>query len=67
MKRYQVPVASVRPLGLKAQGELGDFVLVFAGDETAACFVAIDKMRDKYLRHQNMDTEWKVTGEPVEC
>jgi hypothetical protein len=42
-------------------------VYVFASSAEEARLAAIDKMADKYLRHQNKRTRWEVTGEPVEA
>jgi len=42
-------------------------VYVLATSEQEARSAAIDKMADKYLRHQNMRTRWEVTREPVEA
>jgi hypothetical protein len=42
-------------------------VYVFATSQQEARLGAIDKMADKYLRHQNKHTRWEVTGEPIEA
>jgi hypothetical protein len=42
-------------------------VYVFAVSEQEARLAAIDKMEDKYRRHQNKHTRWEVTGDPVEA
>jgi len=42
-------------------------VYVFASSAQEARLAAIDKMTDKYLRHQNRRTRWEVTGEPMEA
>jgi hypothetical protein len=42
-------------------------VYVFATGAQEARLAAIDKMADKYLRHQNKRTRWEVTGELVEA
>ena len=42
-------------------------IYVFATSEQEARLAAIDKMADKYLRHQNKHTRWEVTGDPVEA
>ena len=42
-------------------------VYVFATSEQEARLAAIDKMADKYLRHQNKRTRWEVTGDPMEA
>jgi hypothetical protein len=39
---------------------------VFATGKDEARAAAVEKMCDKYLRHQNLRTDWIVTGEPVE-
>jgi hypothetical protein len=41
-----------------------DGVTVFAGNKQEAREAAVDKMADKYLRHQNLQTTWEVVGEP---
>jgi hypothetical protein len=42
-------------------------VVVFACGAEGAKLAAIDKMQDKYLRHQDKFTEWEVIGEPWRC
>jgi hypothetical protein len=39
---------------------------VFACNEEKAKWAAIEKIEDKYLRHQNKQTTWVIDGEPVE-
>jgi hypothetical protein len=41
-------------------------VTVFSGSKQGAREAATEKMKDKYLRHQNLETKWVVAGEPVE-
>jgi len=42
-------------------------VYVLATGEQEARLAAIDKMADKYLRHQNKHTRCEVTDDPVEA
>jgi hypothetical protein len=72
LKRYSVPVRCVSHRniwtcedGSKTSGPID--VLVFATNKSGAQVAAIEKMVDKYLRHQNKHTEWIVTGQPKEC
>jgi hypothetical protein len=62
LKRYAVQVRCVQPPDIE-----GGVVLVFATSERDACAAAIDKMWDKYLRHQNKRTTWITVGEPEEA
>lgn len=59
MKRYHVRMSS-----LTGQGEADCYV--FATSVEHAKEAAIDKMRDKWLRHQDKITEWEVIGDVVE-
>jgi hypothetical protein len=63
LKRYCVPVRCTSHPDIWTP-EPG--VYVFAGDEAGAREAAVEKMQDKYLRHQSTTTEWEVTGDPVE-
>ena len=64
LKRWDVPV---RCTSRNVKAEFANVVMtVFATSEEGARFAAIDKITDKYLRHQNKRTTWVVTGEPVE-
>jgi len=71
LKRYSVPVrcASHRNIWRTEDGRKTDRaeVLVFATSKSKAKIAAVEKMADKYLRHQNKQTYWVVTGEPEEC
>jgi ABC-type iron transport system FetAB ATPase subunit len=42
-------------------------VLVFATNAEDAKAAAVEKMIDKYLRHQSKRTTWITVGEPKEC
>jgi hypothetical protein len=42
-------------------------MIVFAATCHGAAIAAIEKIEEKYLRHQNKQTTWIVDGEPVEC
>jgi hypothetical protein len=41
-------------------------VTVFATTARGAREAAVEKMQDKYLRHQDLKTTWEVVGKPVE-
>jgi hypothetical protein len=64
LKRWLVPVRCTSNSKI-VPPEPG--VYVFATGAQEARLAAIDKMADKYLRHQNKRTRWEVTGEPVEA
>jgi hypothetical protein len=40
---------------------------VFATNTEDAKTAAVEKMIDKYLRHQSKRTTWIAVGEPEEC
>jgi hypothetical protein len=61
MKRFDVPVRCIEPAGIEPVT-----VTVFSGSKQGAREAATEKMKDKYLRHQNLETKWVVAGEPVE-
>jgi hypothetical protein len=61
MKRYAVTVKCTTPLRpvRQAYGDsLRTDVLVFAGSPEQARVAAVEKMRDKWLRHQDLKTDW---------
>jgi hypothetical protein len=60
LKRFFVPLRS-----LTGQGDVE--CLVFACRIEDAGPAAIEKMRDKWLRHQNEQTDWRVIGQIQEC
>jgi hypothetical protein len=61
LNRFVVPVRCVKPEGIEPTT-----VIVFSDTKEDAREAATEKMMDKYLRHQNLQTEWVVTGEPQE-
>jgi hypothetical protein len=72
LRRWSVPVRCVsRPhkIWQLPDGSMTDRceMIVFATSKIGACDAAVDKIVDKYLRHQNKHTKWVVTGEPEEC
>jgi hypothetical protein len=60
LKRFSVPLRS-----LTGQDDVQ--CLVFACRIEDAGPAAIEKMRDKWLRHQNKHTDWRVIGQIEEC
>jgi hypothetical protein len=60
LKRFAVPLRS-----LTGQGDAE--CIVFASSIVHAGPAAVEKMKDKWLRHQNKHTRWKVIGKIVEC
>jgi hypothetical protein len=46
---------------MTGQGET--VCIVFAGSIKAAGPVAIEKIKDKYRRHQGIETDWKINGD----
>jgi hypothetical protein len=65
LRTYCVPIRCTSHPKFLAQGDDGDFVLVFATSIEGAKLAAVDKMVDKYLRHRNIETTWVITGEPL--
>jgi hypothetical protein len=63
LKRYSVPVRCVSHRNIW----MPDGVLVFATTVEDAKVAAIEKMVDKYIRHQGKRTHWVTTGEPEQC
>jgi hypothetical protein len=61
LKRYSVPVRCTSHISIPQNS-----VLVFAIDPRDAKEAAIEKLVDKYLRHQNKRTFWTTVGEPQE-
>jgi hypothetical protein len=61
LNRFVVPVRCIKPEGIEPTT-----VIVFASSQQAAREAATQKMADKYLRNQNLETQWDVTGEPEE-
>lgn len=61
MRRYDVKVECLSHPHLKQAT-----VTVFAGTATHATHMAIEKIADKYARHQSLDTRWIVIDDPVE-
>jgi hypothetical protein len=59
--RFVVTVRCIKPEGIEPAT-----VIVFASSQQAAREAATEKMADKYLRHQDLETQWEVTGEPEE-
>jgi hypothetical protein len=60
LKRFSVPLRS-----MTGQGDAE--CVVFASGVKQAGPAAIEKMKDKWLRHQNKRTRWHVIGKIEEC
>jgi hypothetical protein len=63
LKRYAVSVRCTSHQNIIWTSE----VLVFATNTEDAKTAAVEKMIDKYLRHQSKRTTWIAVGEPEEC
>jgi ABC-type iron transport system FetAB ATPase subunit len=63
LKRYAVLVRCTSHRNIIWNPE----VLVFATNAEDAKAAAVEKMIDKYLRHQSKRTTWITVGEPKEC
>jgi hypothetical protein len=60
LKRFSVPLRS-----LTGQGDVECLVFVVRIEDAGPA--AIEKMRDKWMRHQNKQTDWRVIGQIQEC
>ena len=71
MRRWSVPVRCVSHSRIwrTENGGMSNraIMIVFAATCHGAAIAAIEKIEEKYLRHQNKQTTWIVDGEPVEC
>ena len=65
LKRYAVKVACIHPRNIAQPA--GGAVTVFALNTTAARYAAIQKMKERYLVHQNLRTQWVTVGDPEEA